>query len=194
MVSDGDHNNKQVSKVSEEEQTKQQARQNLKKELNQMLKQEAKWTQEPTIFDKLPRHEKPFPIEPFPHERQRLPFRMTEEDRLRRKAWVHSQQLAEHEPVRVPELERMIYNPIRRLYRLPTDRLFNTLKPVIGETRVPLARYVIPKLFLGWIAGCTLWYQVKYNTATWQERKGFTFIKQRPVYLPVSYSNVQNLD
>ena len=105
---------------------------------------------------------------------------------MRRKIWVQSQQLADHEPVRVPELERMIYNPIRRLYRMPTDRLFNALAPILGEHRVPLYRFVVPKLFLGWLAGCTLWYHMKYNTVDWEGRKGFEIIKTKPVLLPVN--------
>ena len=136
----------------------------LKKEIKSMKVQEAKWNKEPTIFDKVPDHERPFPIEPFPHERQRIPFKMTDEDRKRRQIYLESQQLTDREPVRVPELERMIYNPIRRLYRLPTDRLFNALAPVIGAHRVPFARYIVPKLFLGYLIGVAGWYNIKYNT------------------------------
>jgi hypothetical protein len=39
------------------------------------------------------------------------------------------------------------------------------LAPLIGEHRVPVARYIIPKLFLGYIGGCILWYNLKYNQA-----------------------------
>lgn len=158
--------NKEVSKVSlNEDQKKELAKRHLNSERSKLLSQEAKWIQEPTAFDHLPPHEKPFPIEPFPNERQRLPFKMSEEDRLRRKIWAHSQELTEREPVRVPELERMIYNPIRRLYRAPTDRLFNALAPIVGQHRVPLFRMIVPKMFLGYLGACFLWYNVKYNTA-----------------------------
>jgi hypothetical protein len=132
-------------------------------EVEKLLTTEAKWAQPKTIFDNLPAHEKPFPIEPFPNERQRLPFKMSDEDRLRRKIWVHSQQLTDREPVTVPELETMIFNPIRRLYRTPTDKLFNLLGPYIGEHRVRATRTLVPKLFLAYLGGCVLWYNLKYN-------------------------------
>lgn len=148
-----------------DEQKKQESKRALKKELHDLLTQEAKWTQTPTAYDHLPAHEKPFPIEPFRHERSRLPFKLSDEDRARRKAWVHSQELTDREPVRVPELEYMIYNPIRRLYRLPTDRLFNALAPIVGEHRVPGFRWLVPKLFLAWVGGCVVWYQLKFNQA-----------------------------
>ena len=146
-----DDNNKNTNKLD------------LKKELKGLKLEQAKWSQEPTMFDKMPAHEKPFSIEPFPNERQRLPFKMSEEDRMRRKIYLESQTLTDREPIRVPELERQIYNPFRRLYRLPTDKLFNALAPLIGSNRVPVARYVVPKFFLAYLTGCVLWYNIKYN-------------------------------
>jgi hypothetical protein len=166
MGSDGDNNNKgkELSKVSlDADKVKDLAKSKLSIERSKLKTEEAVWTQQPTEFDRFPPHEKPFSIEPFPHERSRIPFKMTDEDRLRRKTWVQSQELTEREPVRVPELERMIYNPIRRLYRLPTDRVFNALAPLIGEKRVPIARYVVPKVFMAYLAGCVFYYNVKYN-------------------------------
>jgi hypothetical protein len=161
MVSGGDLTKQTLT----DDQRKELAKRSLKQETKSLKTQETKWAQEPTAFDNLPAHEKPFPIEPFPHERQRLPFKMSDEDRLRRAKWVHSQELTDREPVRVPDLERMIYNPFRRLYLLPTNRLFNSLAPIIGEHRVPIVRYLIPKFFLGYIGGCIIWYNLKYNQA-----------------------------
>lgn len=103
----------------------------LEKELHDLKAQPAKWTKERTIYDRLPPYEKPFNIEPFRDERERLPFKMTDEDRLRRKRWVHSQELSEREPVRVPELEKQLFNPIRRLYRAPADKIFKALEPLV---------------------------------------------------------------
>lgn len=160
MVSE---NSKELSSNLTADQKKELAQKQHAKEVDSLLTTEASWSQPKTVFDNLPAHEKPFPIEPFPNERQRLPFKMTEEDRLRRKAWVHSQELTDREPVTVPELERMIYNPIRRLYRTPTDKLFNLLAPAIGEHRVRATRTLVPKLFLAYLGGCYLWYNIKYN-------------------------------
>ena len=158
MVSDsGSDKSKELTKEPlNDDKIKATAKTNLAKERSRLMTQEAEWSQQPTEFDRYPAHEKPFSIEPFPHERQRLPFKMTDEDRMRRKLWVQSQELSEREPIHVPELERMIFNPIRRLYRTPTNRLFKLLGPLIGEHRVPLVRYVVPKFFLGYIGACIL--------------------------------------
>ncbi|CAF0798322.1 unnamed protein product [Brachionus calyciflorus] len=174
-------NDKEVSQTNEAQKA---TRPSLKAEIKKLSSQEAKWTHEPTAFDHFPAHEKPFPIEPSPNERQRLPFKMSDEERLRRKIWVKSQELTEREPVRVPELEQMIYNPIRRLYRAPTDRLFQKLAPIVGEHRVPFFRMVVPKLFLGYVGACVLWYNIKYNQINWEDRKGFTLIQSKGIYLP----------
>jgi hypothetical protein len=96
-----------------------------------LFREETKWTSQHTPFDHLPPHERPFNIQPFPTERDRLPFKMTDEDRLRRRKWVESQELSPREPVRVPELENILFNPIRRFYRYPMTRLFQLLTPVL---------------------------------------------------------------
>ncbi len=159
MVSSKDLTTKPLSDEKKAELSKQK----LEHEVHDMNVKQSTWTSTPTAFDSLPPHEKPFPIEPFAHERSRLPFKMTDEDRLRRKKYLHSQELSDHEPRNVPELERMIYNPIRRLYRWPADKLFNSLAPVIGEGTVRPARVLVPKLFMLYLSGCFLWYQFKYN-------------------------------
>lgn len=168
MVSEGGGDGKKSGEVAKsslsiDEQKKVEAKRALKREIHDLLTQEAKWTQSSTAFDHLPPHEKPFPIEPFRFDRERLPFKMSDEDRARRKAWLHAQELSDREPIRVPELEYMIYNPFRRLYRLPTDRLFNALAPILGEHRVPAFRWIVPKIFLAWVGGCIAWYHFKYN-------------------------------
>ena len=106
-------------------------RKSVEQERSELMKQEAKWAEPKSIYDHLPPHQKPFSIEPFKSDRSRLPFKMTDEDRMRRQKYLHAQELSEREPVRVNELERLLYNPIRRLYKLPTDRLFTKLIPVI---------------------------------------------------------------
>jgi hypothetical protein len=104
---------------------------NIEVERQSLLDEEAKWTSQPSSFDHLPEHERPFNIQPFPNERDRLPFKMTDEDRLRRKKWIESQVLSPREPVRVPELETILFNPIRRFYRYPMKKLFQYLTPVL---------------------------------------------------------------
>ena len=160
-------------------------------ELHSLYTQESKFTSDPDGFGHLPPDERPFPIEPMPNERERLPFKMTDEDRMRRKIYLKSLELTDREPAYVPEIETMIYNPvrisslllihiafmsihfflyldincckIRRFYRVPTDKLFKALGPFIGQERVPLFRVLVPKFFILWMGGCVLWYNLKYG-------------------------------
>lgn len=173
------------------EQQKASAGAKLHKEVARMNKEQASWTAPPTAFDSWPAHEKPFPVEPFHHERSRLPFKMTDEDRQRRAKFLHAQELTDREPMNVPELERMIYNPIRRLYRWPADKLFNSLAPVIGEQRVRPARVLLPKLAMVYLSGVFLWYQFKYNSATWESKGGFKMVTTQARILPVSFTPEQ---
>lgn len=180
MVSKNDLTTKPLT----DDQKKEISQQKLDHEIHDMNVKQSTWTSSPTVFDNLPAHEKPFPIEPFAHERSRLPFKMTDEDRLRRKKFLHSQELTDREPINVPELERMIYNPIRRLYRWPADKLFNSLAPVIGENKVRPARVLVPKIFMLYATGCFLWYQFKYNKPTWEQPGGWNMVKSQGMVLP----------
>lgn len=166
------------------EQQKAAASARLGQEVAQMNKTQAGWTAAPTAFDAWPAHEKPFPVEPFHHERSRLPFKMSDEDRQRRAKFLHAQELTDREPMNVPELERMIYNPIRRLYRWPADKLFNSLAPVIGEQRVRPFRVLVPKLAMLYMSGVFLWYQFKYNSVTWESKGGFKMVQTQGRILP----------
>lgn len=47
---------------------------------------------------------------------------MTDEERKWRAQWLKDQHLTAREPVHVPELERQLRNPFRRLYRFPLGR------------------------------------------------------------------------
>ena len=57
-------------------------------EVEKLMSQPSKWTQPKTQYDHLPPHERPFNIQPFPLERNRLPFKMTDEDRSRRQRYL----------------------------------------------------------------------------------------------------------
>ena len=54
---------------------------------------------------------------------------MTDEDRSRRQRYIESQTLSDREPVRVNELEPLLLNPIRRLYRAPFNSTIKYLEP-----------------------------------------------------------------
>ena len=81
--------------------------------------------------DKFPVWEREFNIEPFKFERSRLPFRLTNEERLWRKQWLQDQVLAADEPKYVPNLDKLHKNPIRYRWMLFWDSLFNPLRPIL---------------------------------------------------------------
>ena len=110
-----------------------------KSEVKKLIEQPSRWTQPKTPYDHLPPHERPFNLEPFPNERNRLPFKMTDEDRLRRQKYLESQTLSDREPVRVDELERQLLNPIRRFYRAPFNHLIKLLEPTFVRNNLKLS-------------------------------------------------------
>lgn len=61
-------------------------------------------------------------------ERERL-VGMSAEERAWRAQWLKDQRLAPHEPVHVPELNKL--NPIRRFYSAPLNKVETILKPVL---------------------------------------------------------------
>jgi len=82
----------------------------------------AEWLRKQRVFremyyskSKLP----PMTIEPFPFERERLPFKMTAEDRALRHQWIQDQVLSKNEPRYIPELHPK--NFFRRIYGAPWD-------------------------------------------------------------------------
>lgn len=75
----------------------------------------------------------PMTIEPFPHERQRLPFQMSVEDRALRQQWLRDQHLTPNEPRYVPELRPR--NFFRRTFGLPWDLLTKAITPTIVSAR-----------------------------------------------------------
>ena len=63
-------------------------------------------------------------------ERERL-LGMTDEERAWRKQWLKDQHLSPTEPAYVPEYYKQRINPIRRFYRMPLDKMFAPLVPVL---------------------------------------------------------------
>lgn len=56
---------------------------------------------------------------------------MTPERRAWRKQWLHDQHLTSREPVHVPELYRVLNNPIKRFFSYPFDKLEAGLTRVV---------------------------------------------------------------
>lgn len=123
-------------------------------------------------LSKLPHSEtggvKPMNIEGrFGVERSRLAGEFTDADRAWRKKWLEDQHLSPNEPRKVPELEKALKNPFRRIYRYPMNALFGRLEPVLGPLMTPALRWFVPKVCILYVGGLVLMYNYKYNPHTW---------------------------
>jgi len=126
---------------------------------------------------------KAFPIEDrWIRERERLINMKTPEQRAFRAQWIKDQYLAPHEPVQVPEIEKELTNPIRRFYRYPLDKIFDGLKPVLGDA-TPYVRYMTGKFFITLAATYCVAYYFKYNANDWTRVQGWrVFTSKKAVY------------
>jgi len=124
------------------------------------------------IRDKFPIWERDFNIQPFKYERSRLPFRMTNEERLWRKQWLQDQVLAADEPKYVPNLHKLHKNPVRYRWMVFWDGIFNKLRPVVGNTAASILRQTVPKLLIMQL-GVWCWiYMVLYHKQDWEKWGG----------------------
>ncbi|XP_055334680.1 uncharacterized protein LOC129585822 [Paramacrobiotus metropolitanus] len=117
-------------------------------------------------------------------ERERLTS-MTMEEREWRAKWCKDQELAPDEPKYLPEMDRIMNNPIQRFYKTPLNWLFYTkLEPVIGPHAALFFRHVIPKGLLAWVIGCCIFYNLKYRQSSWERDSGWMFRWGKPTLLP----------
>lgn len=116
---------------------------------------------------------KPMPIAGrLTSERERL-LGMTDEERAFRRQFLKDQILSPNEPRKVPEMYKILYNPIRRFYRWPLDKLEATLEPVLGATKAQFSRFL---LGIGALAVATIYwfaYYAKYNSNDWTRKSGW---------------------
>ncbi|XP_046661685.1 uncharacterized protein LOC124354920 [Homalodisca vitripennis] len=128
---------------------------------------------------------KPFPIQGrLDRERARLAGSgMTEAERKMRAQWIKDQILSPHEPVHVPEIEKELRNPIRRLYRKPLDMAFKALEPTLGSFTGPL-RLLAGKAVIAWFSVYAIIYYVKYNKNDWTRASGWRITASRTTCVP----------
>jgi len=109
---------------------------------------------------------------------------MTEEDRRWRKQWFQDQELTAREPVEVPELRRVLVNPIKRFYKYPMDRFQKFLEPRFGQSGAMGIRY--STTMFAAIIFATYWsaYYLKYNQKDWTRKFGWEVTSNRPIVLP----------
>lgn len=118
---------------------------------------------------------------------------MSPEERAWRAQWLKDQHLAPDEPVINPEYYRQRYNPIRRFYRAPLDKLENALLPKIGEQGAYFFRHLISKTAFALIMVYSTIYVFKYRQSDWTRKSGWKVSQSRPIVLPdfPGYPNFQ---
>ncbi|XP_014218492.1 uncharacterized protein LOC111642901 [Copidosoma floridanum] len=114
-------------------------------------------------------------------ERERL-IGMTDEERAWRAQWLKDQHL-HGEPVEPKNYYVERYNPIRRFYRYPLDKLESALKPLIGTNKAIITRHVIGKGGFLIASIYSTWYYFKYNAGDWTRKGGWKVTYNRiPTY------------
>ncbi|XP_006616146.1 uncharacterized protein LOC102675769 [Apis dorsata] len=116
-------------------------------------------------------------------ERERL-IGMLEEEREWRARFLKSQNLAPDEPLMTKEYYKELYNPFRRLYKLPFNKFEALLSPLIGKTSAVVIRNTTSKLMMTIVGIYCGWYYFKYNTCTWMKQSGWRMIKTRDAAIP----------
>jgi len=122
----------------------------------------------------------------FKNERERLGPDFTEADRQWRIKWYKDQNLHPNEPYYVPELERALFNPLRRLYRAPLNYVERSVfTPYMGPSKAWIARKLIGLGVMSWMVGTYMWYSLKYNNANnWERFWGWRIKYTRPAVYP----------
>ncbi|XP_051159758.1 uncharacterized protein LOC127280647 [Leptopilina boulardi] len=116
-------------------------------------------------------------------ERERC-IGMTPEERAWRAQWLKDQILEPDEPKMPVGYYQARYNPIRRFYRFPMDKVERFLTPKIGLEYAETVRHCTAKVALG-IAICYFgYYYFKYNSATWEHKYGWHIKQSRPTLIP----------
>nr|XP_014286369.1 uncharacterized protein LOC106687160 [Halyomorpha halys]XP_014286370.1 uncharacterized protein LOC106687160 [Halyomorpha halys]XP_014286371.1 uncharacterized protein LOC106687160 [Halyomorpha halys]XP_014286372.1 uncharacterized protein LOC106687160 [Halyomorpha halys] len=127
---------------------------------------------------------KPFSIESeLCRERERLRG-MTDEERSWRAKWVKDQVLSHHEPVEVPQLQRELTNPIKRIYKAPLNLVYKILKPAIGANAALWTRVLTGKLLMGLFLVYGGTYYFKYNANNWTRKGGWRAVASRRAIYP----------
>ena len=116
-------------------------------------------------------------------ERERL-IGMSDEERAWRAKFVKSQNLAKEEPIMPEGYTKAYYNPLRRFYQAPLNKVEAVLLPKLGAQGAYLVRHVTAKFIMGGIAVYGGWYYMKYNKATWMRKSGWAVTTSRNPVLP----------
>ncbi|XP_071634876.1 uncharacterized protein Nd-b17 [Temnothorax longispinosus] len=116
-------------------------------------------------------------------ERERM-LGMTDEERAWRKKWLDAQKLAPEEPVMPKGYYEQMYNPIRRFYMAPMNKVQNMLEPFIGKTSAYVLRHTLTRMAMGTFAVYCIYYHLKYNRMNWTRNGGWKITVSRQKMYP----------
>lgn len=120
----------------------------------------------------------------FWYDRERLLPDFDEDWRKYRAKYLHSLELDPREPVHVPEYEKMLINPIRRLYMKPGDWVEAGIKKVFKTDRwqSSLYRVVVTRHFLIYLSCLAGYAYVRYFHSQWETFGGPIISRTAPIY------------
>ncbi|XP_011496200.1 PREDICTED: uncharacterized protein LOC105360889 [Ceratosolen solmsi marchali] len=104
-------------------------------------------------------------------ERERM-LGMTEAERAWRAKWVKDQ-ILHNEPIIPQNYYKERYNPIRRFYRTPLNKLEAALVPIAGFQTAQFTRHCIAKMGMLILGIYCAHYYMKYNRGNWTSKKGW---------------------
>lgn len=116
-------------------------------------------------------------------ERERI-IGMTNEERAYRAKFLKSLDLAPDEPIIPKNYNKEYYNPIRRFYRAPFDKLESALIPLVGEAPAVGIRTLLGRSIMGIFVIYAGWYYFRYNTANWMRQSGWKVMRERETVFP----------
>ncbi|XP_012276085.1 NADH dehydrogenase [ubiquinone] 1 beta subcomplex subunit 6 [Orussus abietinus] len=116
-------------------------------------------------------------------ERERL-IGMTDEERAWRAQWLKDQVLAPEEPIVPKGYYEARYNPIRRFYRAPLEKLQQSLVGSVGLHKAEFIRHFIGKTGLIILGLWSITYYFKYNTNDWTRKGGWKVSFSREKIFP----------
>lgn len=122
----------------------------------------------------------------FWYDRERLSPDFDDDWRKYRSRYLHSLELDPREPVHVPEYERALINPLRRLAQKPGDMIESALVKVfkLNKYESPVYRITITRVFAAYLTAIGIYYAMRYHNMNWETRDGLVLMGSRTVKLP----------
>lgn len=123
----------------------------------------------------------------FWYDRERLLPDFDDDWRMYRAKYLHSLELDPREPVHVPEYERELINPIRRLYMRVGDVIENGIFRRFTNDKWASSAYRagFTRIFMAYLGCMAGYYYLRYHSNMWTHRGGLKiFISQ-----PIMYEN-----